>query len=229
MKTPVTCGGCHRQYEVDDRFAGKTVKCPNCGKLISIPAAEPAAAAAPLDFDEYQLGDPLEPAPSSFRASPDKSREERTQGQGRGRAKKKTSRRSTRRDRSRGPSENGVSLPMILISLTAVAIGLALVATFVPGARKTVGVALALPGVLLCLYGYASGIYIAFTEDDLYGWLCLLFPFYAAYYVVSRWDEMRSRLIMVIAGLTLAAIGGRFLESDLAQTKSTTPEAAAEG
>ena len=93
MKTPVTCGGCHRQYEVDDRFAGKTVKCPNCGKLISIPAAEPAAAAAPLDFDEYQLGDPLEPAPSSFRASPGRSREERAQGQGRGRAKKKTSQR----------------------------------------------------------------------------------------------------------------------------------------
>jgi hypothetical protein len=229
MKTPVTCAGCHRKYEVDDRFAGRTVKCPNCGKLISIPAAESAAAAAPLDYDEYQLGDPLEPAPSSFRASPDRSREERVEGQGRGRATIKTSQRSTRRDRSRETSENAVSLPVILISLTAVAVGLALVATFVPGARKTVGVALALPGVLLCLYGYASGIYIAFTEDDLYGWLCLLFPFYAAYYVVSRWDEMRSRLIIVVAGLTLTAIGGRFLEADLASAKSVTAEAAGEG
>ena len=119
--------------------------------------------------------------------------------------------------------------PAIIISLIAVAVMLALVAVFVPGARKPVGVALALPGLLLCLYGYASGIYIAFTEDDLYGWLCLLFPFYAAYYIVSRWDEMRSRLIMVGVGLTLLAVGGRFLEADLARAKSMTPEAAAEG
>ena len=72
-----------------------------------------------------------------------------------------------------------------------------------PGTRKTVGVAIALPGLLLCLYGYASGVYIAFTEDDLYGWLYLLIPFYAAYYCVSRWDEMRSRLIMIVVGLIL--------------------------
>ena len=26
MKIPVTCPGCHRQYEVDDRFAGKTIE-----------------------------------------------------------------------------------------------------------------------------------------------------------------------------------------------------------
>ena len=37
MKTPVTCEGCHRRYQVDDGFLGKTVKCANCGQLISIP------------------------------------------------------------------------------------------------------------------------------------------------------------------------------------------------
>ena len=85
---------------------------------------------------------------------------------------------------------------------------------------------LQLPGLLICLYGYATAIYIAFTEDDLHGWLCLLFPFYAAYYIVSRWDEMRSRVAMVVAGLTLLAVGGRFLESDRARAEGRTPEAA---
>ena len=81
---------------------------------------------------------------------------------------------------------------------------LALVGYFVPGVRKWLPAwPWRCPGLLLCLYGYASAVYIAFTEDDLYGWLFLLFPFYAAYYVVSRWDEMRSRLIMVGVGLAL--------------------------
>ena len=89
---------------------------------------------------------------------------------------------------------------------------LVLLTVFVPGTRKLVGVAFALPGLLLFCYGYASGVYIVFTEDDLYGWLFLIFPPYAAYYVVSRWDDMRSRLIMVVAGLGLLTIGGRMLE-----------------
>jgi hypothetical protein len=227
MKTPVTCEGCHRGYEVDDRFLGKTVKCANCGKSMLIPVAEPAAAVPPPAFGEYQLGDPHELAPSTFRTSPDKNREQRAEGQGRGRSKKKPKSRSTRRDRGGESSENAVSLPVILFSLAAIATVLALVAVFVPDARKIVGVALALPGLVLCLYGYASGVYIAFTEDDLYGWLFLLFPFYAAYYVVSRWDEMRSRLIMLVAGLTLLGIGGRFLEADRARAQSMAPEAAA--
>ena len=47
------------------------------------------------------------------------------------------------------------------------------------------------PGCFYAFTGMRPAVYIAFTEDDLYGWLCLLFPFYAAYYVVSRWDEIR--------------------------------------
>ena len=70
----------------------------------------------------------------------------------------------------------------------------------------------ALAGLIVFLYGYGSGAYIAFTEDDLYGWLYLLFPPYAAYYFVSRWDEMSSRLVMLIVGLVLLAGGGRLLE-----------------
>jgi hypothetical protein len=104
---------------------------------------------------------------------------------------------------------------MILISLATIAVVLTLLAVFVPSARKAVGAAIALPGLILCLYGYASGAYIAFTEDDLHGWLYLLFPFYTAYYCVSRWDEMRSRLVMVVVGLTLLAIGGRMLEAEV--------------
>jgi hypothetical protein len=228
MKTPVTCSGCHRQYEVDERFAGKTIKCAYCEKGMFVPVFEPDAPAPAPIVDEYEVGETEASAPSTFRFSRARSGEGRVKVQKRGRLKKKTASRSMRRDGGRETAESAVSLPAILVGLAAIAVVVALVAYVVPGARKSAGVTLALPGLLLCLYGYASGAYIAFTEDDLYGWLYLLFPFYAAYYVVSRWDEMRSRLIMVGVGLALLAIGGRFLEADRAREKAATAEASAE-
>ena len=155
MKIPVTCAGCHRQYEVDDRFAGKTVKCAYCGKPMSIPAAEPAPPLPPPAFDEYQLGDPHELAPSTFRAAPARAAA-RTQGRRRGRARRNPGN-ARRRKAAPRALETPFSLPVILISLAAIAVVLALLAVFVPGARKAVGVALALPGLLLAFTAMRPG------------------------------------------------------------------------
>jgi DNA-directed RNA polymerase subunit RPC12/RpoP len=207
--TSVACAGCHRRYEVDDRFIGKTIKCAYCGRPILISVAEPGGVAPNSGFDEYQLGNPVETGPSAFQASPKRHNGQRTE---RRRVSKGTRKRSRSRKIERRDAGEQLPLPVILIGLTAIGVVLVLLTVFVPGARKPVGVAFALPGLLLFCYGYASGVYIAFTEDDLYGWLFLIFPPYAAYYVVSRWDDMRSRLIMVVAGLGLLTIGGRMLK-----------------
>jgi hypothetical protein len=178
---------------------------------MAIPVVESAAPRPAPAHGEYQLGEPHEPSPLAFRAAPARTSGNSDWAADRERGKKKAFGRTKRR---REREEPAVSRSVILISLAALALMLTLLALFVPGTRKTVGVAVALPGLLLCVYGFVSGAYIAFTEDDLYGWLYVLFPFYAAYYFVSRWDEMRSRLVMVVVGLTLLAIGGRMLESD---------------
>ncbi len=227
MKIPVACPGCHRRYEVDDQFAGKTLKCAHCEKPMTIPVPERAAQAPAPSAGEYELGDSHQAAPSTFRTAPAKSSDEKPQGRGRPRARKKTSSTTRRKNRRRESAGNPGTLPTLLVSLGAIAVVLIVVGYFVPSARRLSGLALALPGLLLCLYGYATAVYIAFTEDDFYGWLFLLFPFYAAYYVVSRWDEMRSRLIMVGLGLALLAVGGSFLEADRAREQTATPEAAA--
>jgi hypothetical protein len=227
MKIPVACLGCHRRYEVDDRFAGKTLKCAHCEKPMTIPVAEPVAQALAPAVGEYELGDSHQAAPSTFRTAPLSRSDEKAQGRGRSRARKKTGGTARRKKRRHESAENTGTLPTLLVSLGAIAIVLVVVGYFVPSARRFSGVALALPGLLLCLYGYATAVYIAFTEDDFYGWLFLLFPFYAAYYVVSRWDEMRSRLIMVGLGLALLAVGGNFLEADRARERAATAEAAA--
>ena len=228
MKIPVACPGCHRHYEVDDRFAGKSLKCAHCEKSMLIPAANPPAQAAPSPpLSEYELGDAHQTAPSTFRRAPARNEDDQTQSRERARPGKKTRKTANRKKRGREPAVNTDTLSTILIGLAAIAVVLALLGYFVPSVRKWAGVSLALPGLLLCLYGYATAVYIAFTEDDFYGWLFLIFPFYAAYYVVSRWDEMRSRLIMVGIGLVLLTVGANFLEADRAREQSATPEAAA--
>lgn len=37
MAISIQCTGCHRQYNVDDKLAGKMVKCKGCGAAISVP------------------------------------------------------------------------------------------------------------------------------------------------------------------------------------------------
>jgi hypothetical protein len=223
MTTSVSCAWCRRGYEVDDRFAGKTIKCAFCGQPLSIPVGEPAGAQPAAAHGEYALGDAHEKAPSTFRTSPERRKVDRAEGRGGEKARRKP-KRSKGIDVGRELTKGLLSLPVISISLAAVVVVLTLLGTFVPTARWTVGVALTIPGLLLCLYGYASGVYIAFTEDDFHGWLCLLFPFYAAYYLVSRWDDMGSRLIMVVVGLVLLGIGGRMLETEF--TKAAAAAAA---
>jgi hypothetical protein len=228
MKIPVACPGCDRRYEVDDRFAGKTLKCAHCEKPMTIPAADPPTQAAVPTSSEYELGAAAHQIePSTFRRASARRENDTTQDRKRARPRKKTGKTAKRKKRGREPVVNADTLPTILISLAAITIVLALLGYFVPSVRKWAGMSLALPGLLLCLYGYATAVYIAFTEDDFYGWLFLIFPFYAAYYVVSRWDEMRSRLIMVGVGLALLTVGAKFLEADRAREQMAMPEAAA--
>jgi hypothetical protein len=223
MTTSVACAGCHRRYQVDDRFAGKTIKCAVCGQPMAIPVVETSPAPPQAFHGEYALGDDHEKEPSILRAAPERRKGDRADGGGREKARKQP-KRSKRRTAVGELTKGLLPLPIISVCLAAVVVVLALVAEFVPSTRWAVGVALTVPGLLLCLYGYASGVYIAFTEDDFHGWLCLLFPFYAAYYLVSRWDDMSSRLIMVVVGLVLLGIGGRLLEAEF--TKAAAAAAA---
>lgn len=55
MPIRVQCGACGREYQLKDKFAGLTVKCPNCGGEMHAPAAAvppPTPAAAPGVSDD---------------------------------------------------------------------------------------------------------------------------------------------------------------------------------
>ena len=211
MKIPVTCATCGKRYEVDDAYAGKRGKCAACGARMAIPGGEHSASSEP---DAYQLDTAHDGEDATFfmPATGSKSLEETPP---RRQVKQKGSGTSGRKrlEPARSPLAS-LSARVTVIGLTCVTLVLVVLVVFVPDTRINIGRAVALAGLILFVYGYGSGAYIAFTEDDLYGWLYLLFPPYAAYYFVSRWDEMSSRLVMLIVGLALLSGGGALLEME---------------
>ena len=212
MKIPITCTRCGKRYEVDTAFAGKRGKCASCGEHMTIPDNDQAAPSQP-ESDAYQL-DESHASEQATAFSPVKGIDDGEDGQIRRRVKKRNSKSTPRRARDSARSPLALLSGTSLIGLGCVVFVLVFIAVFVPGARLNIGRAIALAGLILFFYGYGSGAYIAFTEDDLYGWLYLLFPPYAAYYYVSRWDEMNSRFVMLILGLAMLAGGGHLLEME---------------
>lgn len=218
MRIPVTCEGCGKRHEVDEAHAGKRGKCTRCGRAMTVPEVVQAVPPPPVESDDYELGQLPEAAPSTFVSAPGRSSvppaAERS--------------RSTRAPKPSGPDRAGESARTntsttrrsIAIGLVVAAVVIVVLAAILPGATMGVGMVVAIVGLLLALYGYASGAYIAFTEDSLYGMLYLFIPLYTGYYFVSRWDEMRSRLGIVLVGIALLALGGWTMENGLARPQS---------
>jgi DNA-directed RNA polymerase subunit RPC12/RpoP len=211
LKIPVTCVRCGKRYEVDGVYAGKKGKCAACGERMMIPAMEPAGAPDASEPDAYQL-DEAHSTDQSTSFTPAHGSENLEEPRPRRRSKNRSPGSSGTKRALQDSSRPAISGRTTLIGLAVVLSIALLIAVFVPGARMNIGRGVALAGLILFLYGYGSGAYIAFTEDALYGWLYLIFPPYAAYYFVSRWDDMSSRMVMLIVGLVLLTGGGRLLE-----------------
>jgi len=213
MKIPVICARCGKRYEVDRAFAGKTGKCATCGARMTIPDEDQAASVGSSEPDAYQLDEGRDNEQStSF--TPIRGSDVLEEPHPRRRVKKRNPASSSRKPEDPARSHPAFSGRATLIGLASVVLILVIIAIVVPGTRLNIGRVLALAGLIVFVYGYGSGAYIAFTEDDLYGWLYLLLPPYAAYYFVSRWDDMSSRLVMLVLGLALLAGGGRLLEME---------------
>lgn len=52
MTIQVTCSGCFRTYGVKDEYAGRRIKCPDCGEPVQIPAGGGSPAAAGFGGDD---------------------------------------------------------------------------------------------------------------------------------------------------------------------------------
>lgn len=226
MKISVTCGGCGKSYAVDPANAGRRGRCARCGEEFTVPsAAEPAEltptfepeprAAADPEPEGYALGD-LGSFPSAYVPAPgaeDRGPEARTVRPRVRKTKKAKASETFDIPWPKAPRPGQFARfrrPLIGLGVTlAVLVVLALI---VPSLATAVGLVLAVAGVILLTVGFLAGAYTAFTEDFVHGFFYLVFFPYAAYYFVSRWEEMRLQLAAIIAGLVLLAVGGKALE-----------------
>ena len=214
MRIAFACPACGRGFEVDAANAGRRARCKGCGGTVTVPAAVAASAAAgtyALD-DPPPPGEPAPAGPSTYvraRAHADPP------AAGRGGPGPGTLARQAREGATDLAGRVAPLWPWLLGVPAGAAVLLGLVAGLVPGGTMIAGGLLALVGMLLMLAGHAMGAYVAFTEDALHGWLYLLVPIYAAYYLVENWAEMWRWFALTVAGAAILAVAGPILRAGL--------------
>jgi hypothetical protein len=191
---------------VDAIHVGKQVHCKHCGASFAIPDGETS------EPDVYALEEPTEP---SARRIPD------TQGQSvvfvpaRGDDPTTADRPRRKRQAPPGPTPQKARrdeptfpwLKWLFRGGIAYALVLVAIALIAPSGTWLAGCILMATGGFLILAGHLAGAYGAFSEDWLYGFFYLVIPFYTAYYIVTRWDDMRVWFTCSTVGVGLSLLG----------------------
>ncbi len=216
MPIAFTCPRCGKSYSVDAALAGRTGKCGSCGRPMKIPhfvddgddtiategydLTEPLGVAAGPEEQSVFVPAGLDPeVPRQFRQRRPAS--------------------STRQGRPRRDDDDEpflvrhrtglIAIPVVLLA------GLGLTALAVPGGTLIAACVLAGLGSLMVLVGYCVGASAAFHEDSLYGFFYLIFPFYSAYYILTRFEDLWPWFVAMTLGAGLIAVGGKIAESKL--------------
>jgi len=118
----------------------------------------------------------------------------------------------SRRERRGISSGSGMSLPKLknpalvwAIPLGVLVLTVAMI--LIPQLSPLVLVGIVIVSAGLILVGGIWAIGVAFSEDIVCGLMYLFVPFYALYYLISRWPEMRKPFITSAAGFGLFFFG----------------------
>ncbi|MFO0908967.1 MAG: hypothetical protein U0794_11505 [Isosphaeraceae bacterium] len=220
MSIRFACPHCGKSFVVSSTNAGRRGRCSQCREEFTVPmpaearavpgdtaftgpSAEGPEAAAPMGeaYDVVPVTYEVSPGAETRDALPDAPRVK----------KPKKRRRTTTSTSSIEPGQFAhLRKPLSVVAVVGVLLfALSLV---VPVIAIWVGVVFSLAGILLVFGGMALGAYIAFTEDFVHGFFFVVLPIYAAYYFMSRWDDTKVALGVVIGGLVILAAGGWALE-----------------
>ncbi len=198
MSITVTCV-CTRRFAVKDALAGKKVKCPDCRQTVCIPPTaedvDPLTGLNDLDFDELKRLPSLTP----------RRKKQKSTGQGR----------SGSAHRSVDGSWRPAFSPKMIAGISVVSI---IAVAFIVGLVNPTAMAIMWLGLLLIflLVGLVGSIVAAiggigmliaaFEEDTTTGILYLFLPFYSAYFMISRWDDINSPKVAAAGiGMTIAS------------------------
>jgi hypothetical protein len=206
MKISFACPSCDAGGAVDASAAGRQARCKHCGHHFTIPAP----GEAECESEGYSLEQPTESAVGLDVMRPPRDSTFVRSRAGDGDAPS----REPRRDASgatRRPARGKVSpfpwQAWLVRCAIGIAIALASIAMLVPNGTLIAGCVLLVMGMLMVLVGYGAGAYGAFHEDFLYGFLYMVIPFYAAYYIVTRWDDLWIWFTCSTVGVGLVLLG----------------------
>ncbi len=215
MKIPFACPSCGATGSVDAASAGKSGRCKHCGHRFTIPGpgeAEPEVFALEGPPEEAAGGGyaVMEPVAGSVITSAPATRNPprcRAVPGGPDRDPRAGAPANASRAAPGGPGWRG--------SGAALTIAIAAIALIAPNGLIIAACAVMAIGCAMILVGFGVGAYGAFSEDFLYGFLYLVIPFYTAYYMVTRWDDlwvwfacMTSGVGLVLVGIEMARWGG---------------------
>ena len=186
MPIEVDCPACFVPYRLKDEFAGKRIKCKQCGAVVPVPRpGRQAVAEAEEPWDETPE-EPQRPAP--------------------GRAKKKR--------KKKAASGGGPPLGLVL-GLGGAALGLVLllgiVGIFWTPALALLSIGGMIIGMALCLVGGVACLIAAFNEDPICGVMWIFVPFYSLYYVITRFADISRWVAMWGAGVAVVMLTACFV------------------
>ena len=209
MKISFACPACGALGSADDSLVGRQVRCKPCQHRFAIPG--PVVESD----DGYRLDEPareafasdkmIPPAEAVFVAS---RGDEPTVHVSPRKPRKLGSKK--RKARDEGPEFDGRKW---LIRVGG-AFGVSRVATMFFAERGVMiaGLILLAVGMVLVLVGFGVGAFGAFSEDFLYGFLYLVFVPYTAYYLVTRWDDLRRWCLCATVGVGFDTLGTAMLQ-----------------
>ena len=206
MKIPFTCPSCGAAGSVDASFAGRAARCKQCRYRFSIPRPGETEA------EGYALEAPTTAAVSAPALSPDAGstfvprRGDEPSAGGSFRSRRPTPTESATRTPHRRKPDVAWRAWLIRGMIGAVLV-LAAIAWLAPHGTTIVGCVLMAIGSAMVLLGYGVGAYGAFCEDFLYGMLYVLLPLYAAYYLLTRWEDLWVWFACSTVGALLVGLG----------------------
>lgn len=220
MTIVTICPECGKRHEVDAVNAGRHGKCKGCGAVMVVPDAPvPSTMDETIDEDDaYGLVEsPVEksePSPSFSRVVPTPEPARSFHRSGLQPSKQ------TRNSRDRNEQEDDLALVILRrmpLVLGLVALVMIVLAVAVPGGTRCAGALASILGLFFALATFWVGAFAAFREDWLYGFGYVFFPFYTAYYIVTRFDDLKNWVFLGLIGLILATVGGALFESGSAR------------
>jgi hypothetical protein len=187
---------------VDESFAGRQARCKHCGETFTIPAL------AETPSDGYNLEQPVAaPAAVPERAGSAESTYVAPRHDGPLPDPNYTSTPKRKRAKRRVDEQQYPWLRWVLRGGLVFLGVLISVALFAPKGTVLAGVLVVLVGTIMVFAGWVVGAYGAFCEDFLWGFLYVVFPLYAGYYLVTRWDDLGIWFGCSTAGVVLVTIG----------------------